>query len=196
MLGRLSIPARVRFDADSRVRYAIFQVKRAIKWRVFISPKCQFMADKINYVSQEGLDALKQELHDLKFVKRPEIARRIEEAKAMGDLSENAEYHEAKDRLGFLQGRIEEIEQILKNVSVIQADSGTGAVNIGCTIEVEINGNRRTYKIVGSNEADPTKGWISNESPTGNAFLGHKVGEDVAVTTPGGTQVYRIVSIS
>lgn len=154
------------------------------------------MADKITYISAEGLEKIKVELHQLKTVKRRELADRIEAAKALGDLSENAEYHEAKDDLAFVEGRISQLEDMLKNVSIIQTSTSGDVVRIGSTVEVEVNGKKKSYKIVGSNEADPVAGLISNESPLGNAFLGHAIGDMVEVTTPGGTMTYKIVSIA
>lgn len=154
------------------------------------------MVDKINYLSQEGLENIKRELQDLKTVRRRETAAKIETAKALGDLSENAEYHEAKDEMAFIEGRIQQIEQILKNVSVIEQGASTGTVRIGSKIEVESNGRKKEYTIVGSNEADPMKGLISNESPLGNAFIGHVKGDRVDVVTPAGSQTYSIVSVS
>lgn len=153
------------------------------------------MVDKISYLSSDGLEKLKQELRELKTIRRREAADRIEAAKALGDLSENAEYHEAKDEMGFIEGRIQEIDSILKNVSIIESGSSK-TVRIGSTIEVDSNGKNKTFKIVGSNEADPLQGFISNESPLGSSFLGHVKGDRVDVTTPGGMQEYRILSIS
>jgi len=153
------------------------------------------MADKIAYMSPEGLEKIKAELVHLKTVRRRELADRIEAAKALGDLSENAEYHEAKDDLAFVEGRIMQIQETLKNVSVIESGSSGGTVRIGSAVNVEVNGKQKTFTIVGSNEADPVTGYISNESPLGNAFLGHKVGEMVEVETPGGLMSYKIISI-
>lgn len=153
------------------------------------------MADKINYLSPEGLENLKQELVNLKTVRRREVASKIEAAKALGDLSENAEYHEAKDELGFIEGRIMQIEDILKNVSVIQEDVHGGNVRVGSTLVVEAAGKSKEFTIVGSNEANPLEGKISNESPMGSAFLGHKKGDKVSVTTPAGTQTYTITDV-
>ncbi len=154
------------------------------------------MADKIQYVSPEKLEQLQQELVMLKTVRRREVASKIESAKALGDLSENAEYHEAKDEMAFIEGRIMEIEHILKNASVVEPSKSTGVVRVGSTLEVDVNGKHKTYKIVGSNEADPLQGLISNESPLGNAFLGHAKGDRVEAVTPAGIQVYVIISIS
>ena len=154
------------------------------------------MADKITYISAEGLEKIKAELRELKTVRRRELADRIDAAKALGDLSENAEYHEAKNDLAFLEGRVQQLEDMLKNVSIIEEGTSGGNVRIGSSVEVELNGKKKTYTIVGSNEADPVTGFISNESPLGDAFLGHSVGDAVEVTTPAGVMTYRIISIS
>lgn len=153
------------------------------------------MADKIQYVSQEGLEKLKAELDELNSVRRKEAVAKIETAKALGDLSENADYHEAKNELAFIDGRIQDIKEMLKNVSII-GEGGSTEVRIGSSLEVETRGARKTFKIVGSNEADPAQGLISNESPLGAAFLGHLKGERVEVTTPAGAQTYTIVSVT
>ncbi len=155
-----------------------------------------FPMGQVQYVSAEGLERLKQELRELKTVKRREAAGRIEVAKALGDLSENAEYHEAKDALALLENRIYEIEQILKDAQIIEDQAAnTGVVHVGSTVIVEVRGQTRTFTIVGSNEADPATGKISNESPIGISLLGAKVGEVVDVKTPAGTAEYRITKI-
>ncbi len=154
------------------------------------------MSEKIFYISQDGLDKLKAELHELKTVKVRETSSRIEQAKALGDLKENAEYHSAKDEMGFIQGRIREIEEMLKNVSLIQDVAGSSTVKIGSKVEVEAKDLVKNYKIVGSEEADPAAGLISNESPMGRAFLGHAPGDKVEVETPGGIVIYTILNIS
>lgn len=152
---------------------------------------------QVQYVSAEFLQKLKDELHDLKTVKRRELAARIETAKALGDLSENAEYHEAKDALGFVEGRILEIEDLLKNAEVIEHKAGDGTnVRIGSTVKIRVNGKEKTFEIVGSNEADPMSGKISNESPIGQALLGAHAGDEVNVKTPTGTTVYEVLEIS
>ncbi len=154
------------------------------------------MADKITYISAEGLEKLKVELKQLKTIKRRELAERIDAAKALGDLSENAEYHEARTELAFAEGRIQMIEDMLKNVSIIQVSTSVDVVNIGSTVIVEVRGKSRTYKIVGSNEADPAAGLISNESPTGSAFLGRHVGDTIEVETPAGSLTYKLISVA
>ncbi|MDP3793155.1 MAG: transcription elongation factor GreA [Candidatus Uhrbacteria bacterium] len=152
---------------------------------------------KLQYMSAEGLEKLQQEFHQLKTVARREAAFRIETAKALGDLSENAEYHEAKDHLAFIEGRIMELDEMLKNVALIEEERGAkGVVRVGSTIVVNVDGKEKTFTIVGSSEADPTTGKISNESPIGSALLGAKLKETVLVTTPKGETEYVIVSIS
>lgn len=153
------------------------------------------MTDKVHYFSKQGLEKLKAELDELKNVRVRETSAKIESAKALGDLKENAEYHSAKDEMGFIQGRIREIEETLKNIQVIKEDGATDKVSVGSTVEVESRNGARTYTIVGSAEADPMNGFISNESPLGQAFLNHKVGDEVEVNTPAGVIQYSIISI-
>lgn len=147
------------------------------------------------YVTKEGLEKLKEELQYLKNVKRREIADRIQQAKELGDLSENAEYVEAKNEQGFAEGRILELEHIIRNAVIIDKVKGGDTVSIGSAISVKIDGEQRDYRIVGSSEADPTEGKISNESPLGKAFIGRKLGEHVEIQTPRGTVVYTVLSI-
>jgi transcription elongation factor GreA len=154
------------------------------------------MTEKIVYLTAEGLEKLKSELTYLKLTRRRELADRIEAAKSLGDLSENAEYHEAKDALAFLEGRVREIEEILKNYSIIPAEQMGDTIHIGSNVEVEVRGVKKNYKIVGANEANPVEGLISNESPLGSAFIGRRVGEEFVIETPGGAMTYRILSIS
>lgn len=137
------------------------------------------------FVTAEGLEKLTAELHQLKTEKRKELANRIQEAKELGDLSENAEYQEAKNEQSFVEGRIAEIEETLKNVEIIN-HTNSGIVQIGSTITVSMNDVEQTFTIVGSNEANPQGGRISNASPFGQAFLGCKVGDVVVVKTPRG----------
>lgn len=147
------------------------------------------------YVSPEFLTKLQAELKDLKTVKRRELANRIEVAKSLGDLSENAEYHEAKDALGFVEGRILEIEDLLKNAVIVEQEAGAINVRVGTTVTVSVNGKEKVFTIVGSNEADPLVGKISNESPIGQSLLGAKAGDQVEVQTPSGTTVYEVLRI-
>ncbi len=152
------------------------------------------MTEKPEYLSQEALDKITQELEYLKTTKRREVADRIEKAKDLGDLRENAEYHEAKDELAWLEGRIIEIEdKISRAVLIIAGD--TDSVGIGSTLRVAYNDKEKTFTITGSHEADPLSGKISNESPIGKAFIGKKVGEKTEVEVPSGTITYTILAI-
>lgn len=150
---------------------------------------------KFQYISKEGLEELKKELHDLKTQKRREIAQRLQEAKSLGDLSENAEYLEAKEAQSALESRILELEEIIKQSRVIEKPTKKNYVSIGSTVEVEFDGRSREFTIVGSEEASPAEGKISNESPLGKAFLGRKVKEEVEVKTPKGKVRYKILGI-
>jgi len=154
------------------------------------------MDDKINYLTEESHANLIVELENLKNKLIPDIANRIDEAKQQGDLSENAEYHQAKEDMAWAQGRLMAIEQILGNAEIIQkSKSGNKIVEIGNKISVEINGKIKDYLIVGPQEADPFAGKISNESPLGQSFLGNKIDDVIEVTTPAGTQKYKIIKI-
>ena len=154
------------------------------------------MSDKINYITAEGLEKLKEEQHHLKTVKTRELAERLDSARQLGDLSENAEYQEAKHQLGQAQMRILQIGELLKTAQIIEQGEGdAGIIRVGSTVVVEVRGKEKTYEIVGSNEADPAAGRISNESPIGEAFLGHKKGDEVRVETPGGTNVCKVLEV-
>lgn len=148
------------------------------------------------YLSPERLEALKQELNELKTAKRIEVADRLKRAKELGDLSENSEYFEAREEQAQVESRIFEVEDIIKNASVISKPTNRTKVEVGSTIEVTKDGAKMTLTIVGSNEAEPETGRISNESPLGKAFLGHEPGEHVKVKTPKGEMTYKIVSIA
>ena len=147
------------------------------------------------YLSEEGFEQHKQELEELKL-KRQEIANRLEEAKALGDLSENQEYISAREAQAFNEGKILEIEQLLREAMMIDKNRRSNVVRIGSTVEVRANGKSQNFTIVGSEEASPSSGKISNESPLGKTFLGHKAGDAVEVETPAGKTGYKIVSIS
>ncbi len=155
------------------------------------------MTDRVSYLTAEGLTKLKEELETLIHVRRREIAARIQEAKELGDLSENAEYQEAKNEQAFNEGRIEELENTLKHAVVIEDTIvENGKVQVGSAVKAESNGQAVKLQIVGSNEADPLTGKISNESPLGQALLGQNVGATVRVITPKGELMYTITSIS
>lgn len=154
------------------------------------------MDDKINYLTEESHANLIIELDKLKNKLIPDIANRIDEAKQQGDLSENAEYHQAKEDMAWAQGRFMSIERILGNAEIIQkSKSGNKIVEIGNKITVETGGKTKEYLIVGPQEANPFAGKISNESPLGQSFLGNKLGDIVEVITPAGTQKYKILKI-
>lgn len=151
------------------------------------------MSDQI--ISQEGYDKLKNELEILTTVKRREIAKRIESAKELGDLSENAEYHEAKDAQGFNEGRVAELSSLLKNVTVVENGNGHSEVSMGSIVTVKVNDVKKDFTIVSFNEADPMSGKISNESPIGLAFIGKRKGDKVMVKTPKGEVEYKILDV-
>jgi len=151
------------------------------------------MSDQI--ITQEGYNKLQDELTHLSTTKRREIAERIEKAKDLGDLSENAEYSEAKDAQALNEGRILELTNILKNVIVVNGKGGKDEVAMGSEVTVKTGGNKKTYTIVSFNEADPLNGKISNESPLGLSFLGKKKGASVNVEKPKGVVEYKIIKI-
>ncbi len=154
--------------------------------------------DRSVYLTQEGLEKLKEELNYLISVRRIEVAKQIAEAKAEGDLRENAGYDEAKNAQAFMEGRIRDLENKLKYATVIDGNSGpSDEVGLGRTVIVREVGTdfEETYIMVGSSEADPANGRISNESPVGRALLGHKINDEVAVTSPGGVIKFIIVDI-
>lgn len=147
-------------------------------------------------LTEEGKVKLEAELKELKEVRRPDIIGKIEQAKEMGDLSENAEYHDAKDQQGLLEARVAEIEEILKKAIVAGKSVDDGLINMGTKFSVkDKNGLVRELMIVGYNEADPISGKISNESPMGKAFFNRKAGDKVEVEAPSGTIVFDVVKI-
>src|SRR3990167_4272751 len=145
---------------------------------------CQNMP---TYLSAEGFKKLEAELDYRKRELRREIAARIEAAKELGDLSENFEYHEAKDQQGTNEMRIDDLEGMIRDTVIVAQQTGQTHVTMGSTFTVESKLGKRTFEIVGSNEADPLSGKISNESPLGLAFLGQKVGDVVEIAIPSGT---------
>jgi len=155
------------------------------------------MADEnTQYISEEKLQALKKEFKELRDVRIAELAKRIDDARQMGDLSENAEYHAAREEMSWAQSRIKELEFILQNAEIIPSGGdGSKSISIGSNIVVEINGKKREYAIVGAQEADPLNGKISNESPLGQAFLGKRKEDKVEVQVPAGLQKYVILEI-
>lgn len=149
------------------------------------------------YLTKEGEQRLREELEQLEGPARQDLARRLRDAIQMGDLSENADYIAAKEEQGFLEGRIQELKYILGNVTTIE-DNGQGhdSVEVGATVTIQESDNpTEVYYVVGSKEADPSNGRISNESPIGKALMGKSVGDLVDVETPGGVIQFKIVNI-
>ncbi|MDD5289827.1 MAG: transcription elongation factor GreA [Patescibacteria group bacterium] len=155
------------------------------------------MIGKETYITTEGLEKLKEEYNFLKNTKRKEVANRIQAAKDFGDLSENAEYADAKEEQAFTEGRIAELDEFLRNAVVIKEKNGNTTINVGNRIRIKEKKTKevKEYEIVGSQEADPVAGKISNESPLGKAFLGKKVGDKVEVNLPKGVIEYEVVEV-
>ena len=157
------------------------------------------MSEKKNLLTYKGLKELENELQELKVVKRKEVDQKIKEARAQGDVSENAEYDAAKDEQRDIEARIEELEKILKNAEVIDEDEvDLDKINVGCTVslyDVEFD-EKVTYQIVGSTEADILNNKISNESPIGKALIGAKIGQTIDVEGPDGTCQFKILEIN
>ena len=153
------------------------------------------MNTKPTYLSRDGLTKLRTELDEMTNVRRVEVATRIHDAKEHGDLSENAEYEDAKNEQAFVEGRIQTLEALIKNATIIDEKHSTDHVQIGSTVSVESGDGKETFTIVGSAEASPREGRISNESPVGRALLGRKKGDKVVVRVPAGDFSYTIVLI-
>lgn len=148
------------------------------------------------YLTTEGAARLKAELEELTGPRREELAARLRSAIQMGDLSENADYHKAKEDQGFLEGRIQELEYILGNAVIIEDNGNKDVVVIGSHVTIqEEDYPEETYHLVGSTEADPSNGMISYESPIGRALMDHKVGDSVEAETPGGMIKFKILKI-
>ena len=157
------------------------------------------MEEKKNILTREGLRRYEDELHDLKVVRRKEVAQKIKDAREQGDLSENAEYDAAKDEQRDIETRIEELEKILKNVEVVDEEDVTADhIMIGSKVKIyDIEFDEElSYKIVGSTEANSIKGKISNESPVGRALIGAVVGDTVTVHTPAGESQFKVLEIT
>jgi transcription elongation factor GreA len=154
------------------------------------------MENQTLYLTPEGAAKLRKELEELKGPRRREIAERLRQAVQMGDLSENADYIAAKEAQAFLEGRIQELEAILKQAEIVEHDQNSGLIQIGSTVVVSENGrDPETFHIVGLKEADPRRGRISHESPIGKALLGKRAGDIVQVKTPGGSLELRILQV-
>ena len=154
--------------------------------------------EKKIYLTKEGLGDLQKEYDELTKVKRPEVLERVSQARNQGDLSENAEYTAARDELSFIDGRIEEIDELLKQATLI-SDTTKGAANaavaLGSKVTVKVGNKEEVFSVVGEWEADPANKKISHESPLGKSLLGKKRGEKVEVDAPAGKVVYTVVSV-
>jgi transcription elongation factor GreA len=155
------------------------------------------MKEEREYLTKEKFDELKKELDTLKTVKRKEVAENLDYARGLGDLSENAEYHEAREMQANIEDRIAKLETMLKNTTIVSDENAHGEfVRIGSMVTVEKQGDKtpKKYKIVGSEEANMAEGKLSNRSPLGVAILGKKVGETFTFTSPTGKMTYKIIS--
>ena len=154
------------------------------------------MDDKPVHLTRGGLALLEDELAQLVTVRRAEVAERIRHARDFGDITENAEYTEAKNEQGLVEGRIMTLESMIRNAVVIEeAEREAGVVALGASVKVSMDDGEETYSLVGAAEADPLAGRISNESPLGRALIGHRAGEEVEWTSPMGTSRVRIVAV-
>ncbi|WP_186576489.1 transcription elongation factor GreA [Aquibacillus kalidii] len=154
--------------------------------------------EKSYYMTLEGKEKLEQELHYLKTERRQEVVERIKIARGFGDLSENSEYDAAKDEQAFVESRIVQVENMIRNAVIIENDNDNpNIVSLGKTITFQElpDGDEETYTIVGSAEADPFEGKISNDSPIAKSLLGHEIGEEITVPTPGGEMNVKIVNV-
>jgi transcription elongation factor GreA len=154
------------------------------------------MAERELYLTPDGAKRLKAELEDLRGPRREALAKRLRHAVQQGDLSENADYIAAKEEQGFLEGRILELETLLREAVIVENGANGDEVGIGSTVVVSVDGgDRETFQLVGVAEARPREGRISHESPIGMALMGHHVGETVRASTPGGELTLRILEI-
>lgn len=147
-------------------------------------------------LTKEGAEKMAAELEDMKTRQREELSKRLRFAISQGDLSENADYHKAKEDQAFLEGKIKEYEETLAGAKIIQSNKSNGLVDVGSTVTIrEGSYPEETYFLVGAREANPSEGRISNESPIGQALLGHKAGDKVTVVTPGGRTEFKILKV-
>lgn len=147
-----------------------------------------------NYITADKLERLKRDLHDLEKLQRPKVVEDLAFAREQGDLSENAEYQDARAKLGRIDGRVFSIKERIKNAEIIeQTSDSSGRIQIGSTVVLSANGKEKTYQIVGSQESNPSRGMISRHSPLGSALLGHEAGESVTVDVNGNSIEYTII---
>ena len=151
---------------------------------------------KPTYITAEGLEKLKSELEYLTGEKRTDIAKRLRIAIQQGDLKENADYIATKEEQGFVEGRIQELEYLVHNATIIEKNHKRGIVEIGDTVTIQEDGyDPETYQVVGASEANPREGRISNESPIGQAIMGKRLGDKVSAAAPGGSIEFKIIGI-
>ncbi len=155
------------------------------------------MASEESYLTRDGEAALRRELKQLVETRRPALARKLKDAVAQGDLKENADYHDAKEQLGFVEGRVQHIESVLRKAIIVDDEGASDEVRVGSTVVIQEVGTdeNEEYRIVGSAEANPRQRKISQKSPIGSALLGKQVGKKVSVTTPDGEIRFKIVEI-
>ena len=146
-------------------------------------------------ITKQGFKSLEGELDQLVNEKRPRLVERLSHARNQGDLAENSDYQNAKDELGFLDGRIAEIEDVLKRAVVVKGGTKNGQISFGTKVTLKVNGKEHVYQIVGEWEADPAEKRISHTSPLGQALVGRKVGDNVEVEAPAGRMIYKILSV-
>ena len=156
------------------------------------------MAEKVIPLTAEGKRKIEKELEHLLTVRRPEVAAKIHTAKEDGDISENAGYDAAKEEQAFVEGRINELQTLLKHAVLIADDVDSDRIVLGSTVTVQEEGSniQETYHIVGAAEADPSAGMISNESPLGKALMGHQTGDDVTIIAPAGEMKFKVIDVS
>ncbi len=151
------------------------------------------------FVTKQGLEELKNELHDLEKVKRPQVLERVSQARAMGDLSENSEYTAAREELSLIDGRTEELADMFKRVEIIEEEKsskGHSNVKLGSKVTVTVNGKKEYFELVGEWEADPQEKKISHESPLGKALIGRALNDKIEVEAPAGKILYHVVEIN
>ncbi|MBI2431132.1 MAG: transcription elongation factor GreA [Candidatus Levybacteria bacterium] len=155
--------------------------------------------DKKIYLTKEGLVELKKEHDDLTKVRRPEVLERVSQARSLGDLSENAEYAAAREELSFIDGRIDELEELLRQVNIISEGGKRGksakVIKLGSRVSLHVNGKKEEFLVVGEWEADPAAQKISHESPLGKALIGKKIGDKVEVAAPVGKILYTVFDV-
>jgi len=152
------------------------------------------MSDKV-ILTEEGYSKLKKELENLKKVQLPEVIERVKNARELGDLSENADYSQAREQQAFMVGKIQEIEEKIKNAEIVSHGSSSAVVGVGNTVEILCSSQKSTYQIVGENESDPALGKISVNSPIAKAILGRRLRETIKVIVPAGEKECKIVKI-